>query len=205
METNKKIIIIILTIVVIILAVVCIIGLTNNNTETIEINDLNIEKDAFGIYNLVGHITPLKDFDYLEARIVFYDNQSTVIGKSSCAWNILDVSKGSKISVGNSLGATCDGIPSYAVIEFYDSVYSDTPLKNFTVRFNNTEDTSDDSNSGVVSSSSNDNNKYSDEDLQLARDEGYWEGYADSYSDNYYSDDDYYSDDVEATTDDYAY
>lgn len=195
LDKNKKIIIGLLIIILIILIAFCIVGLTGNK-ETLVINDINIQQDAFGIYKLVGHVTPEKDFDYIEARITFYDNSNTIIGKSSIAWNILHAKAGETLSLGTGVGAVCDGAPSYAVIEFFDNVYSDNPIANATIQFNgnNTNVTANmTSDSGVSSTGSSNNNndgkKFTQKDLDLAKSEGYAEGYSDSIDDyDYYYD-----------------
>ena len=127
MEKKHIIIIALLLVIFTLLCGIIAFGLINQNTETLEIKDINIIQDEFGIYNLQGHIMPLKDFKYLEARIIFYDENGSVIGKSPCAWNMLDIKKGTTVSLGNSLGAVCDGTPSYAIVEFYDDIGSDAP------------------------------------------------------------------------------
>lgn len=197
-NTNKKIIIIVLVIVLIILSAICVFGLMNNDKEDLIINDINIQKDAFGIYNLIGHITPQKDFDYLEARITFYDNSGTVIGKSPIAWNTIDAKADEKLSLGNGMGGVCDGTPAYAIVEFYDYTGSDTPIANATIQFNgnNTNATANMTSDTAVSQSNtnNDDNQYSQDDLDLAKSEGYAEGYSDSLNDNYYYDDTDYDD-----------
>lgn len=217
MEQKKIAIIGITAIILIILCGLCLYAFTNNQKEAIEINDLNIEQDQFGIYNLVGHITPKKDFAYLEARIVFYDKDNTVIGKAPLAWNIRDASANEKLSLGNGMGGVCDETPAYAVVSFYDDVTSNTALINFTVRFNgnNTNNNTNDDSSNVVyvnkntDNNKNDDKKYTQEDLDMARSDGYYNGYSDSYYDqvNYYEDDASYSSsssssNIETTSDD---
>ena len=190
MEKQKMIIIAICIVALIILCGVCAYGFLNQNKEVLKINDLNLEKDQYGIYNLKGHITPLKDFDYLEARVVIYDNNGVIIGKSSCAWNAAHVKKDDTLSVGNGLGTVCDGgTPAYAVISFFDNVYSEKELANFTVRLNDTgtnnnTDSSTATSSAPTSSDKNDDEKYTQEDIDKAKDEAYWKGYDDSYYDS---------------------
>lgn len=152
MNKNQKIIIGILLVIIAILSAICVVSLTSD-AKTLKIDDINLEQDALGIYELVGHITPERDYDYVEARITIYDNNSVVIGKSSCAWNMRDLEEGQKISLDNGLGATCEGTPKYAVIEFYDSVYSEEPIANATIHFLK-NDTSDEDTSSVDTSSS---------------------------------------------------
>ena len=189
---QKTAIIGILAAVVVILFAVLASGFLSQSQQTLQVDDLNIMQDEFGIYKLQGHITPEKDYAYMEARIVFYDEHGTIIGKAPCAWNMRDLEKGSEISVGNGLGAVVDGTPSYAVVSFYDNVGSNDALANFTVHFdgttNKTNDTgSSSSSSGVVNNNNadnGDNKKYTQEDMDRARQESYWNGYDDSSSDS---------------------
>ena len=213
MENQKTIIIGILVAVIIIIGAAITYSVMNKKpVETIKINDLNIEQDQWGIYNLKGHITPLKDFDYLEARVQIYDANGTVIGQAF-SWNMLHPQKDVTIDVSKGLGAVVSGTPAYAIVSFYDSAGGKEALLNFTIKFNGThnatknatvtEDTSAD-----VSSNNNDNEshdsdvnkaddkQYTKQDLERARSDGYWQGYDDSMSYAEYS----FSDDVETTT-----
>ena len=199
MDSKKTAIILVLVVVVVILFAVLASGFLSQSQQTLQVDDLNIMQDEFGIYKLQGHITPEKDYAYMEARIVFYDEHGTIIGKAPCAWNMRDLEKGSEISVGNGLGAVVDGTPSYAVVSFYDNVGSNDALANFTVHFdgtnNKTNDTGSGSSSSVTVNNNNadngDNRKYTQEDMDRARQESYWNGYDDSSSDSgrYYADD----------------
>ena len=199
MENKKTVIIGILVVAIIIIGAATAYSMMNNKKDLIEINDLNIEKDQWGIYKIVGHITPLKDVRYLEARITLYDAHGTVIGECPLAWNMNNLKQGQKVSVGTSLGATTSGVPAYGVISFYDKVNGNEPVANFTVHFNNnttknatvTEDTNTDvSNNNNDSHDSNVNDandkKYTQQDLNRARADGYLQGYDDSMS--YYDD-----------------
>ena len=207
---QKTAIIGILAAVVVILFAVLASGFLSQSQQTLQVDDLNIKQDEFGIYKLQGHITPEKDYAYMEARIVFYDEHGTIIGKAPCAWNMRDLEKGSEISVGNGLGAVVDGTPSYAVVSFYDNVGSNDALANFTVHFDGTNNKTNDTASSSVAVSNNnadnkdnsnngDDKKYTQEDMNRARQESYWNGYDDSSMDSsrYYSDDS----NVETTTD----
>lgn len=197
---NQKIIIIVLVAIIIVLISISAFALMQNKTETLEINDINMQQDAFGIYQLVGHVTPKKDFDYLEARIIFSDEQNTVIGKTPIAWNINHAKSGEKLSLGNGMGGVCDGTPSYAIVEFYDAVNGETPIANATITFNgNNTNTTNETDTSTVSQSNTDNSnngndkKYSEEDLENAKNDAYSQGFNDGYVDY---DDNYYYDDV---------
>lgn len=208
MDNKNMAIIGVLAVVAVILCVVFAFGILGQNSETLEIDDISIKQDQFGIYNLAGHITPERDYAYMEARIVFYDENGTIIGKAPCAWNMRDLQKGSEISVGNGLGAVVDGTPAYAVVSFYDDVRSTDALANYTVEFDGSTNKSSDTNasSSVTVSSNNDNSnannnddkKYTQEDMDKARQESYREGYDNSHDDSYQSGD---SSNVETTTD----
>ena len=213
MENQKTIIIGILIAIILIIGAATAYSMMNKKpVETIKINDLNIEQDQWGIYNLKGHITPLKDFNYLEARVQIYDANGTVIGQAF-SWNMLHPQKDVTIDVSKGLGAVVSGTPAYAIVSFYDSAGGKESLLNFTITFNSTnnatknatvtEDTSAD-----VSSNNNDNEshdsdvnkaddkQYTKQDLERARSDGYWQGYDDSMSYAEYS----FGDDVETTT-----
>ena len=201
METKKIAIIGVLVIVLIILCCICAFAFLNQNKESIEINDLNIEKDQWGIYIIKGHITALMDLNYIEARITLYDDQGAIVGECPLAWNMKDIKAGQKVSVGSSLGATASETPSYGVVTFYDAVNSKEPLANFTVHFNSTDNQTDTSSGSATiqqksNNTDNDNKKYTQEDIDMAKNEAYWQGYDDSVYDsiNYY-------DDIETSTD----
>ena len=217
MENQKIIIIGILVAVIIIIGAATAYSVMNKKpVETIKINDLNIEQDQWGIYNLKGHITPLKDFNYLEARVQIYDANGTVIGQAF-SWNMLHPQKDVTIDVSKGLGAVVSGTPAYAIVSFYDSAGGKEALLNFTIKFNGThnatknatvtEDTSNDvpsNNNDSHNSNVNDANdkKYTQQDLNRARADGYMQGYDDSLS--YYDDYGYSSSsdsNVETTTD----
>ena len=217
MENQKTIIIGILIAIILIIGAATAYSMMNKKpVETIKINDLNIEQDQWGIYNLKGHITPLKDFNYLEARVQIYDANGTVIGQAF-SWNMLHPQKDVTIDVSKGLGAVVSGTPAYAIVSFYDSAGGKESLLNFTITFNSTnnatknatvtEDTSTDvssNNNESHDSNVNDANdkKYTQQDLNRARADGYMQGYDDSLS--YYNDYGYSSSsdsNVETTSD----
>ena len=189
MENKHLAIIGALLIIIIFIGGLILFGLNQQPSETLRINDLNLQQDEFGIFNLVGHITPLKDFSYLEAKVVLYDSHDTIIG-SGYAWNMNNLKKGDNISLSNGLGAVSKETPAYAVVSFYDTPGGDKPVANFTIRFtadnstNATADANEQTSSNNVQqsqSSSDDNKKYNQNDLELARLEGYNDGYHKAY------------------------
>ena len=105
------------------------------------------------------------------------------------------------IDVSKGLGAVVSGTPAYAIVSFYDSAGGKEALLNFTIKFNGThnatknatvtEDTSNDvpsNNNESHDSNVNDANdkRYTQQDLNRARADGYMQGYDDSLS--YYDD-----------------
>ena len=205
---NKNIIIGILVVIIIVLIIVCSLPfLTQNKQDTIQVDDLNIEKDQWNIYKLVGHITPLKDYDYLGAKITLYDAHGTIIGECPVAWNSNNLKAGQKISVGTSLGATTSGTPAYGIITFYDDIGGKNPVLNFTVNFTNNTTTANTTNEDTAVSSSNTSNassnnnqnskatddnakKYSNNEMNKAISESYSDGYRDGleHQSNSYAD-----------------
>ena len=183
---SKKVIIGILIIVVVILLAGLIFTMFNHQDEPqLRINDLNIEQDELGLFKLKGHITPLTNFDYLEARIIFYDENNTVVGQA-LAWNMLNPAKDTTIDVGNGPGGTCSGTPKYAVVSFFDNAGAKNAIANFTIYMNTTEKTDSEDTSSQTSSSSPSAYAYKSDGTPM-----YSKAEADSYMLQKYGTDDY--------------
>ena len=121
MET-KPILIAILFIVIVVL-ISGIMSVFENNTppgEKLVINDLNIAPTQYGHYKLVGHVTPKKDMDYIEARVEYFSNSGVMVDKNSPAWNIRDVKANQELGIERIVSFS--GSPDYAVVSFYDDV-----------------------------------------------------------------------------------
>jgi hypothetical protein len=65
---------------------------------------------------------PDKDYEYLGAVIIYYDDNGAVLNTNNLLWNMLDVQKGQPIKMqGESYSYDYAGSPAYAKILFFDS------------------------------------------------------------------------------------
>ena len=203
MDKNNKLIIIGIIAIIGVFLTVLLIGASLNTTPEapVTIKNMNVKSGDFDTYYLVGNITANKEFDYLEARAVFYDENNNTIGSCPIAWNMIDVKKGENITIDNMMVATVSGTPKMVVISFYDYTGSDDSLVNFTVHFNGTSQKV--VNTAPTVKTVDNNKKYSEEDLEQAKESGYWDGYSDSlddYNTNYKEDDYDYDYEPETST-----
>jgi hypothetical protein len=157
LDTKKILIILIIIVLAIGIAGAAYLLYHPEKEQTLQVKDLKIEKGESNLYKLKGHVTLLKDFDYLEARIIFYDEHNTIVGQSY-AWNMLNPSKGNTIDLGGSPPSTCSGTPKYAVVSFYDIAGGNKPVANFTVQINNTTSTANNTTNTSTSTSSSSSN-----------------------------------------------
>ena len=115
--------------------VVCCIGLiiiglviggfsSDKNTSpdtTIDVSDLAISSTGYGGYELTGKLIPDKDYSYLEAQVIFYDSDGTVLDKSPLVWNMNDVNANQTIKISGSAYVSGDDTPTKAKVLFFDS------------------------------------------------------------------------------------
>ena len=132
LSTFKKVIssiVVICCLGLIVVAVVGGLGSSDQNTSTsisstINVSDLAISSQGYGMYQVTGTLVPDKDYSYLEMVVVFYDSQGAIIDKSPLAWNMNDVNSGQPIKVTGNAYVTGDNTPSTAAIYFFDSAFS---------------------------------------------------------------------------------
>lgn len=115
--------------------VVCCIGLiiiglivggfsSDKNTSpdaTIKVDDIAISSSGYGGYELTCKLVPDKDYNYLEAQVIFYDSDGAVIDKSPLVWNMNDVKANQTIKVSGSAYVSGDNTPTKAKVLFFDS------------------------------------------------------------------------------------
>lgn len=107
-------------------------GSSSTNTvspeSTINVSDLKVSNQGYGLYDISGNLVPDKDYRYLEMVVVFYDDSGAVIEKSPLAWNMNDINKGQTIKVSGHGYATGDNVASKAEVYFFDSAFSGSDL-----------------------------------------------------------------------------
>ena len=120
MSTGKKvgIIVLILIVVFIILAIASTPTNTQNKT-TINVSDVNIKSQGYGVYDISANIVPDKDYSYLEMQVTFYDSEGAIVEKSSLVWNINNVESGQTIKANGP--AYCQKTPARAEVKIFDS------------------------------------------------------------------------------------
>ena len=48
---------------------------------------MSISYEGYSTYNVNCQITPIKEFDYPEMTVIFYDADNAVVDKSPLVWN----------------------------------------------------------------------------------------------------------------------
>lgn len=118
--------------------VVCCIGLiiiglivgsfsSDKNTSpdtTIEVSNLAISSSGYGGYDVTCKLIPDKDYNYLEAQVIFYDSDGAVIDKSPLVWNMNDVKQNQTIKVSGNAYISGDNTPAKAKVLFFDKSLS---------------------------------------------------------------------------------
>ena len=102
-------------------------GTPDKNTSpaaTIAVSDLAISGQGYGMYDVTCKVVPDKDYNYLEAQVIFYDSEGAVIDKSPLVWNMNDVHKNQTIKVSGNAYVSGDDTPAKAKVLFFDSTLS---------------------------------------------------------------------------------
>ena len=114
-------------VVLIVLAVVVMAFTGGDATPetTINVTDLTVSSQGYGLYDVSCTLVPDKDYSYLEMVVVFKDDSGAIIGKSPLAWNMNGIQKGQTIKVtGNAVTDSSSTTPSTAEVYFFDSAFS---------------------------------------------------------------------------------
>jgi hypothetical protein len=113
--------------IIIILSLFVIIGNLGNmgigtaSKTGLIVENVSVSNDMFG-QKFTADIIPDKDYDYLGARIVYYDANGAVLKTNAILWNMPDVHKGQHIKMqGDSYSYDYAGKPASAKILFFDS------------------------------------------------------------------------------------
>ena len=121
---NTKRIILICLIAITATCAICIglIGSTQNiNKQGLIVENVTVSEEGF-LQKFTADIIPDKDYDYLSAKIVYYDNNGVVLYSQTILWNMLDIHKGEHIKMqGTSNSYDYLGKPATAKIFFFDT------------------------------------------------------------------------------------
>lgn len=110
--------------ILIILAIVSVsavsAGLFGDDGDKLTIDDLKIDDEGYGMYDVTCNLKSDKDFNYLEMVVVFYDESGAIIEKSPLVWNMNDVPKDQTIKVSGSAFINGDESPAKAEVYIFD-------------------------------------------------------------------------------------
>lgn len=113
--------------IIILFILLMIIGAMSPSTTTpetnLEISDLSMQSEGYGLYSVSGTLTPDKDYSYLEMVVVFYDDSGAVIDKSPLVWNMNDIQKDQVVKINGNAYVNSDSAPSKAEIYIFDSAF----------------------------------------------------------------------------------
>ncbi|MBZ9570104.1 hypothetical protein KQY27_00860 [Methanobrevibacter sp. TMH8] len=96
----------------------------SENQQTLNISNLRISSQGYGMYDIKTTLVPDKDYSYLEMVVVWYDSSGAIIEKSPLAWNMNDVTEGSTIKISGNGYIQGDEKPVKAEVYFFDNVFS---------------------------------------------------------------------------------
>lgn len=118
---NKALVLIVLAI----LSVVAISGCTSSgNKNSVNVTDLQVSTEGYGMYYVTCDIVPRQDTSYLEMVLVWYDSSGAVIDRTPLAWNINDAKAGQTIKARGMALLYQKGAPSKVQVLLYDSSFS---------------------------------------------------------------------------------
>ncbi|MFA0832600.1 MAG: hypothetical protein ACC609_01165 [Methanobacterium formicicum] len=118
---NKALVLIVLAI----LSVVAISGCTSSgNKNSVNVTDLQVSTEGYGMYYVTCDIVPRQDTSYLEMVLVWYDSSGAVIDRTPLAWNINDAKAGQTIKARGMASLYQKGAPSKVQVLLYDSSFS---------------------------------------------------------------------------------
>lgn len=90
----------------------------------INVTDIKISSEGYGLYDVSCQLTPKKDYKYLQMVVIFYDKDGAVIEKNSLAWNTNDPQKDQLIKVSGDCYVSGSSKPARAEVFFTDESFS---------------------------------------------------------------------------------
>lgn len=122
-----------------IIGIVCIVGVvliililalsggdstTSTPETTINVTDLKITSQGYGMYEITCNLVPDQDYSYLEMAVIWYDADGAILDKSSLAWFMSDIKQGKTIKVTGEGYLTGSGSPAKAEVYFFDESFT---------------------------------------------------------------------------------
>ena len=128
-STAKKAISIIIVCCIGVIIIGLIVGSTSQDKNTtpkstISVSDLAISSGGYGGYEFSCKVVPDKDYNYLEAQVIFYDSSGAVIDKSPLVWNMNDVHANQTIKASGHAYVSGDNSTAKAKVLFFDKSLS---------------------------------------------------------------------------------
>jgi hypothetical protein len=126
-------------VVLLIMGIVAISGCTDSGSSSngtsdsssassdpaLNVTNLKVVSEGYGMYKIKATITPDKDYDYLEMVLIWYDASGAVLNKDPLAWNINNAKAGQTIKATGNGMLTGDESPAKVDVLIFDSVFSD--------------------------------------------------------------------------------
>ena len=117
----KKRYILIFSLILAILSVSAVsAGLFGDDSDKLTVDNLKIDDEGYGMYDVTCNLKADKEFNYLEMVLVFYDDSGAIIEKSPLVWNMNNVPKDKTIKVSGSAFINGDNTPSKAEVYIFD-------------------------------------------------------------------------------------
>lgn len=111
-----------------ILAIFCVVAVSgctsSGDTNSLNVTNLQVISEGYGMYSVTCDIVPNQDIDYLEMVLVWYDSSGALIDRSPLAWNINDAKAGQTIKARGTASLYEQGTPAKVQVLLFDSGFS---------------------------------------------------------------------------------
>ncbi|MDI6701534.1 MULTISPECIES: hypothetical protein [Methanothermobacter] len=88
---------ILLLLVGVVFASGCVSDTAPQEEKTVNVTDLKVVSEGYGLYSVSGKITALKDYGYLEMHLNWYDSEGNLLYENPLAWNTNNAKTGQTI------------------------------------------------------------------------------------------------------------
>jgi len=100
----------------------CVSDTAPQEEKTVNVTDLKVVSEGYGFYSLKGKITALKDYDYLEMHLNWYDSEGNLLYENPLAWNTNNAKKGQAIKF-STIDSIDTGKPAKVEILIYGTPF----------------------------------------------------------------------------------